>query len=99
MSVTTDAAVELARPDPRSLPGEVGMVERPRARFLPFDAWHLFLAPLAFVMLLPLVWMVATSLEAAAGLTPGSSRAMSPSQPDLRPATGCAATGARSNAK
>ena len=63
MSATTDVAVEVARPDPRSLPGEVGMVERPRARFLPFDAWHLFLAPLAVVMLLPLVWMVATSLE------------------------------------
>ena len=51
------------RSDVRDLPGEVGMVERPRSRFLPFDAWHLFLAPLAVVMLLPLVWMVATSLE------------------------------------
>ena len=39
------------------------MVERPRRRFLPFDPWHLFLAPLAAVMLLPLLWMVVTSLE------------------------------------
>jgi multiple sugar transport system permease protein len=42
------------------------MVERPRRRFLPFDPWHLFLAPLAVVMLLPLVWMVVTSLETLA---------------------------------
>jgi multiple sugar transport system permease protein len=52
--------------DPSLLPGEVGMVEPPRHRFLPFDPWHLFLAPLAVVMLLPLVWMVVTSLETAA---------------------------------
>ena len=42
------------------------MVERPRRRFLPFDPWHLFLAPLAAVMLLPLLWMVVTSLETEA---------------------------------
>ena len=51
------------RPDPLTLSGETGMVERPRRRFLPFDGWHLFLAPLAGVMLLPLLWMVVTSLE------------------------------------
>ena len=31
----------------RSLPGETGMVEQRRSRLLPFDPWHLFLAPLA----------------------------------------------------
>ena len=66
MSAVTEAPVVLSRPDPRSLPGETGMVERPRRRFLPFDPWHLFLAPLAVVMLLPLVWMVVTSLETQA---------------------------------
>jgi multiple sugar transport system permease protein len=45
------------------LAGETGMVERPRRRLLPFDPWHLFLVPLAALMLLPLVWMVVTSLE------------------------------------
>jgi multiple sugar transport system permease protein len=42
------------------------MVERPRRRLLPFDPWHLFLVPLAVVMLLPMVWMVVTSLETEA---------------------------------
>lgn len=42
------------------------MVERPRRRLLPFDPWHLFLIPLAVVMLLPMVWMVVTSLETEA---------------------------------
>lgn len=54
------------RVDPGLLEGETGMVERPRRRLLPFDPWHLFLAPLAAVMLLPLVWMVSTSLMAEA---------------------------------
>jgi multiple sugar transport system permease protein len=49
-----------------ALPGESGMVERRRSRLLPFDPWHLLLAPLAVVMLLPLVWMVVTSLETPA---------------------------------
>ena len=49
--------------DPRTLPGETGMVERPRRRWLPFNLWHLLLMPLALVMLLPLLWMVSTSLE------------------------------------
>ena len=66
MSAVTEAPVVLTRPDPRSLPGETGMVERPRRRFMPFDPWHLFLAPLAVVMLLPLMWMVVTSLETQA---------------------------------
>ena len=56
----------LERVDPLMLPGETGMVERKRPRLLPFDPWHLFLAPLAFVMLLPLVWMLVTSLETPA---------------------------------
>ena len=42
------------------------MVEPPRRRYLPFDPWHLFLLPFALVMLLPLAWMVMTSLETAA---------------------------------
>ena len=49
-----------------SMHGETGMVEGKRSRLLPFDPWHLFLAPLAVVMLLPLVWMVVTSLETQA---------------------------------
>jgi multiple sugar transport system permease protein len=63
MSEIVETRVGNGRPDPRTLPGEIGMAERPRRRFLPFDPWHLFLAPLAAVMLLPLVWMVVTSLE------------------------------------
>jgi multiple sugar transport system permease protein len=36
----------------------------PRRRLrLPFSGWHLLLAPVAVVMLLPLVWMVVLSLE------------------------------------
>jgi multiple sugar transport system permease protein len=63
MGALTETASPIVRADPRTLPGEVGMVERPRRRLLPVDAWHLFLAPLAAVMLLPLLWMVVTSLE------------------------------------
>ena len=65
MSVVAEAPARV-RSDVRDLPGEVGMVERPRSRLLPFDPWHLFLVPLAVVMLLPLVWMVMTSLETQA---------------------------------
>jgi multiple sugar transport system permease protein len=61
-STIAPARARPARLDPSLLRGETGMVERPRRRFLPFDPWHLFLAPLAVVMLLPLVWMVVTSL-------------------------------------
>jgi multiple sugar transport system permease protein len=36
---------------------------RRRAIRLPFSPWHLFLAPVAAIMLVPLVWMVIVSLE------------------------------------
>ena len=36
--------------------------EKPRRR-LPFSTWHLFLAPVAVIMLVPLIWMVILSLE------------------------------------
>ena len=37
---------------------------RPRRRVrLPFSGWHLFLAPVAAIMLVPLIWMVIVSLE------------------------------------
>jgi multiple sugar transport system permease protein len=37
---------------------------RPRSRWpLPFSPWHLVLAPMALVMLTPLVWMLVTSIE------------------------------------
>ena len=39
------------------------MVERTRVRWLPFSPWHLLLMPMALIMLVPLVWMVITSLE------------------------------------
>jgi multiple sugar transport system permease protein len=66
MSSATAVAEASDRVDAGSLPGETGMVERKRTRLLPFDPWHLFLAPLAAVMLLPMVWMVVTSLETPA---------------------------------
>jgi multiple sugar transport system permease protein len=34
-----------------------------RGRRLPFSPWHLVLAPLTFVLIVPLLWMVVTSLE------------------------------------
>ena len=49
--------------DLRTLPGEDGMVEAPRRRWLPFSPWHFLLLPIAIVMLTPLVWVVMTSLE------------------------------------
>jgi multiple sugar transport system permease protein len=36
--------------------------EEPRGRFL-FSPWHLVLIPIAFVMVIPLVWMLVTSLQ------------------------------------
>jgi multiple sugar transport system permease protein len=36
--------------------------ERERRRFL-FSPWHLVLLPIAFVMLVPLIWMILTSLQ------------------------------------
>ena len=65
-SIIAPAKAAPAPLDPSRLAGETGMVERPRRRFLPFDPWHLFLTPLAAVMLLPLVWMVVTSFETLA---------------------------------
>jgi multiple sugar transport system permease protein len=52
--------------DPRTIPGETGMVEPGRGRWLPFSPWHLILMPMALLMLVPLVWMVITSLETLA---------------------------------
>jgi multiple sugar transport system permease protein len=52
--------------DVGTLAGETGMVEAPRARWLPFSPWHLVLMPMALLMLVPLVWMVITSLETLA---------------------------------
>jgi multiple sugar transport system permease protein len=48
------------------LDGETGMVEKPRARWWPFSPWHLVLMPVAIVMLVPLLWVVMTSLETLA---------------------------------
>ena len=36
--------------------------EKPRRRW-PFSPWHLFLLPVALIMLVPLIWMVILSLE------------------------------------
>jgi len=52
--------------DVRTLPGETGMVEAPRRKWLPFSAWHFLLMPVAIVMLVPLVWVVMTSFETLA---------------------------------
>jgi multiple sugar transport system permease protein len=52
--------------DRAMLPGETGMVERPRRRWLPFSPWHFVLMPVAIVMLVPLVWVVMTSFETLA---------------------------------
>jgi multiple sugar transport system permease protein len=48
---------------PAALPGEVGMVQPRRRRWLPFSPWHLVLMPTAILMLTPLAWMLVTSLE------------------------------------
>jgi multiple sugar transport system permease protein len=40
---------------------------KPRSRWpLPFSPWHLVLAPIALVMLTPLLWMLVTSIETVA---------------------------------
>jgi multiple sugar transport system permease protein len=40
---------------------------KPKSRWpLPFSPWHLVLAPIALVMLTPLVWMLVTSIETVA---------------------------------
>ncbi len=70
MSATTaDPRAIAGRPgaiDPATLEGEVGMVEPARGRWLPFSPWHLVLMPMALIMLVPLLWMVVTSLETLA---------------------------------
>ena len=53
----------LAATDTAQLRGEIGMVERPRRAWLPFSPWHFLLMPVAIVMLVPLLWVVMTSLE------------------------------------
>jgi len=61
--MSTVALEPLIRVDPATLSGEVGMVERPRRRWLPFSPWHFALLPLAVLMLIPLLWMLVASLE------------------------------------
>jgi multiple sugar transport system permease protein len=40
---------------------------KPKSRWpLPFSPWHLVLAPIALVMLTPLIWMLVTSIETVA---------------------------------
>jgi multiple sugar transport system permease protein len=56
----------VAATDTAPLQGEIGMVERPRRRWLPFSPWHFILMPVAIVMLVPLVWVVMTSFETLA---------------------------------
>jgi multiple sugar transport system permease protein len=56
----------LAVSDRTDLKGETGMVERPRSKWLPFSPWHFLLMPMAIVMLVPLLWVVMTSLETLA---------------------------------
>jgi multiple sugar transport system permease protein len=56
----------LAATDTSLLQGETGMVERKRRAWLPFSPWHFVLMPVAIVMLVPLLWVVMTSLETLA---------------------------------
>src|SRR6476646_11018025 len=47
----------LAHPDaPPALPAH-------RRRWLPFSPWHLVLIPVTFILIVPLLWMLITSLE------------------------------------
>jgi len=55
-----------AQADRIAWPEEADATDRPRRRRLPFSAWHLVLFPLALIMLLPLMWMIVTSLETQA---------------------------------
>jgi multiple sugar transport system permease protein len=48
-----------AKPTELRLPGS----EQPERRPFLFSPWHLILLPIALVMILPLVWMVVTSLQ------------------------------------
>jgi multiple sugar transport system permease protein len=58
--MTAEPIVPVAQPLRLEAPPEE------RGRRLPFSPWHLFLMPMAAVMLLPLVWMVVVSLETKA---------------------------------
>ena len=62
----TRVDVRTSSPHGHRLPGETGMVEAPRRKWLPFSAWHFLLMPIAIVMLVPLVWVVMTSFETLA---------------------------------
>jgi multiple sugar transport system permease protein len=69
MSVQPDVRATdtiLAGTNTSQLAGETGMVERARTRWLPFSPWHLLLMPVAVIMLVPLLWVVMTSLETLA---------------------------------
>jgi multiple sugar transport system permease protein len=70
MSVEPDVRPKgtiLARAErPHQLDGETGMVEKPHTKWLPFSAWHFLLMPVAILMLVPMVWVVMTSLETLA---------------------------------
>jgi multiple sugar transport system permease protein len=49
---------------PTEVPAPQGNSPRPRPRLrLPFSPWHLVLIPLAFLLIVPLLWMLITSLE------------------------------------
>jgi multiple sugar transport system permease protein len=58
--MTAEPVIAVERPFRLEAPPEE------RRRRLPFSPWHLFLMPMAAVMLLPLVWMVFVSLETKA---------------------------------
>lgn len=67
-SATADAVTP---PDDESTL-ETGEPERPRLR-LPFSPWHLVLIPIAFILIIPLLWMLVTSL-----LTPSEANQFPP---------------------
>src|SRR5262249_43656210 len=48
--------------DRTAAPVPSGRRWRPRLR-LPFSPWHLVLIPLSFILVVPLLWMLVTSLE------------------------------------
>jgi multiple sugar transport system permease protein len=60
MSNLPDVTEMAERAEPLVAP--LDLDERPRRRFL-FSGWHLILIPIALVMVLPLAWMLVTSLE------------------------------------
>jgi multiple sugar transport system permease protein len=61
-----EGAAILAVTDAPRLVGETGMVDKPHASWLPFSPWHFVLMPVALIMLVPLLWVVMTSLETLA---------------------------------